>query len=126
MGVIDKFMTTDYLDERFDIEDDIEYDMEYIRRQEIIDDRERRERKLVGKYLVVTTSRYQSELNLFLQDEQYGDGYWTKFLSNAKGYYDESAAIVKAKNLQFNNPRVVLVQSDMKFKEVYRNGKRTR
>lgn len=108
------------------IEDDYFKSIEHERKQEIIDDRRRRERALVGKYLVLTTSKYQSNIDLFLQDDNYGDGYWTKFMSNAKGFYDESAAIVKAKNLQFNNPRVVFVQANMKLKEVYSNGKRTR
>lgn len=100
--------------------------MEYTRRQNAMNDRRRRERDLVGKYLVMVTARYQSNLDLFLQDNKYGDGHWTKFLSNAKGFYDESAAIVKAKNLQFNSPRVVFVQANGKLKEVYRNGRSTR
>jgi hypothetical protein len=94
--------------------------------EEILADRRRRERNLVGKYLVLVTSRYQKGLDLFLQDDKYGDGYWTRFLSNAKGFHDESAAVVKAKNLQFNNPRVVFVQANGKLKEVYSNGRCTR
>lgn len=120
----------DYLDDGGDYvddwKDDIEYDTDYIRKQKIIDDRRYRERELIGKYLVVVNSRYQSNLNLFLQDSKYGNGHWTKFRSNAKGFYDESAAIIKAKNLQFNNPRVVFVQANGKLKEVYNSGERTR
>lgn len=108
------------------MEEDYFKSIEQERRQDVIDDRKHREKALVGKYLVLTTSKYQSDVDLFLQDSQYGDGYWTKFMANAKGFYDESAAIVKAKNLQFNNPRVVFVQANKKLKEVYNNGKRTR
>lgn len=107
----------DYLDTRNYDDEDYE---------DILADRKRREKALVGKYLVLTTSRYQSDVELFLQDSKYGNGYWTKFMSNAKGFYDETAAIVKAKNLMHNNPRVVFVQANGKLKEVYRNGKRTR
>lgn len=122
IGLYDNMTEAEYLDDGGDYIEDMEYE----RRQEIIDDRRRREKALVGRYLVMVTSRYQSGLNLFLQDGKYGNGYWTKFMSNAKGFSDESAAIIKARNLQFNNPRVVFVQANMKLKEVYNNGKRTR
>lgn len=95
-------------------------------RSMIIDEREQRENSLVGKYLILTSSRYQSDVVLFLQDENCGSGYWTKFLSNARGFMEESAAIIKAKDFQYNNPRVVFVQANKKLKEVYSNGKRTR
>lgn len=108
-----------------DWKEDIEYDVEYIRRQEIIEDRKKREKALVGKYIVIVTGK-QQDVDLFLQDDKYGNGYWTRFLSNAKGFYDESAAVIKAKNLQFNNPRVAFVQANGKLKEVYRNGRCTR
>lgn len=105
-------------DEYIEWEDDIVFDIEYIHKQ--------REHDLIGKYLVISSSRYQSDITLFLQDEKYGTGYWTKFLSNARGFMEESAAIIKAKNFKYNNPRVVIVQANMKLKEVYSNGKRTR
>ena len=89
-------------------------------------DRAKRERELIGKYLVLVTNRYQKDTELFLQDGRYGIGHWTKFLSNAKGFYDESAAIVKAKSFRYNNPRVVILQANGKFKEVYSDGRCTR
>lgn len=92
----------------------------------IIRDREQRKRDLVGKYVVIVTSRYQPDLDLFLQDNDCGSGHWTKFIENARGFCDESAAIVKAKNLQYNNPRVAIMQSNGRLREVYSNGKRTR
>ena len=106
--------------------DDVDFYVgtEYERKQEILKDRKRRERELVGKYVVIVASRYKDGGDLFLQDCRYGRGYWTRFMSNAKGYYYESSAIVKAKNLQFNNPRVAIVQANGKLKEVYSNGKR--
>ena len=129
MKLYDDMTEADYLDDGgdyVDLEEDIEYDTEYIYKQKLYEERKQRERNLIGKYLVVVTSRYQSDLVLFLQDDEYGNGYWTKFMSNAKGFYDESAAVVKAKNLQFNNPRVVFVQANGKLKEVYNSGRRTR
>lgn len=111
----------EYLDDGGDYVVDIEYE----RRQEILNDRRRRERNLIGRYLVVTDSRYQSGLGLYLQDGRYGDGYWTKFLSNAKGF-DKSAAIIKANNLRHGNPRVMRVQSDGTLMEVYNNGRTAR
>lgn len=90
--------------------------------QENYNETKRREKNMIGKYLVVTADRYNSSISLFLQDGRYGDGYWTKFIINAKVFHDKTAAIIKAKNLQFNNPRVVLVKKNMKLEEVYRNG----
>ena len=95
-------------------------------KDEILEDRKRREHDLIGKYVVTTNSMNDAKTQLFLQDKEYGSGYWTKFLSNAKAYYDDSAAVIKARNLYHNNPRVLLVLGDGRFKEVYRNGKRTR
>lgn len=93
-------------------------------RDEVLEERRRRREELIGKFLIIVTSRYQSDLDLYLQDSRYGDGFWTKFISNARGFVDESQALIKAKNLQYNNPRVVLVQADGKLREVYSDGRR--
>ena len=100
------------------------YSNRYTNRFEI--NKRQREEDLIGKYLVIVSSRDQNDVILYLQDERCGTGFWTKYMSNARGFYDESAAIVKAKNLQYNNPRVVFVQANKKLKEVYNSGKRTR
>lgn len=94
-------------------------------RQEVLIERKQREKKLAGKYVVIVTSRYQSNVDLYLQDSRYGSGYWTRFRSNAKGYTDECTAIIKARNLQHGSPRVALVNKDGSLKEVYKDGKRT-
>lgn len=105
------------------IEDGANYYFNMENCEDTIDSRKLRKKNLIGKYVVIVSSRDKHHLNLFLQDSRYGSGYWTKFIENARGFYNESSAIVKAKNLHYNNPRVAIIQANGKLKEVYSNGR---
>lgn len=79
---------------------------------EILDDRERRKIKLIGKY-VIACDGHKSKKICFLQNKKISNkGYWTNFLSNALGFNKLTDAEFKLKNLKYNNPRIIRVTKE--------------
>ena len=79
--------------------------------QGIKEDRKWRVSRLSGKYVVITKG-FSSGETVFLQDRKVNSGgYWTKFLSNAKGFECLKTAKLIASGYKYGNPRVAIVES---------------
>ena len=83
---------------------------------DIKQDRKRRMRELVGRY-VVSCDGKSSGKRVFLQDRNVSKGgYWTQYLSNAVGFKDLAIAN-KNKNLfKYGQPRIYFVDSSLNLK----------
>lgn len=78
-------------------------------RLDILKDRERRVEKLIGRYIIVCNG-WKSNKQVYLQDMMISNkGYWTQFMSNAKGFYTLQAAEIELKKFRLNNPNIALV-----------------
>lgn len=79
---------------------------------EILEDRERRKTKLIGKYIIACDG-YKSKKICFLQNQQISNkGYWTNFLSNALGFENLTYAKFRLKDFKYNNPRIIKVTKE--------------
>ena len=86
-----------YLADR-DFGDTSEFQLEY--------ERKKREKALAGKFVITCQSRKNNQ-RLFYQDRNLiKDCFWTKFKSNAFGFYSEIAARAYCKRLRYNKPKV--------------------
>lgn len=82
-------------------------------REDIKDDRIKREKALIGKYLVICDGN-KSKKTVYLQDNRISKGgYWAQFKSNALGFKSKDDAVTEKNKFKYNNPRVVLVDSSM-------------
>lgn len=76
---------------------------------DIKEDRQRRMRSLIGKYVIVTKGK-SSGRNTFLQDRRVSTGgYWTQFLSNAFGFDTIDRAEKVMSGFKYGNPRIAIV-----------------
>jgi hypothetical protein len=78
-------------------------------RVDIEEDRQKRKRYLIGKYVVV----YNGKVNpIFLQDQRISKKHnWTKFLSNAISFLNAELAQKEADKFKYNNPRIAIVDA---------------
>lgn len=96
----------DYFDEFNHSTDDL-YTM-----YDIKEDRKRRISNLIGKYIVVCDGK-SSKKQVYLQDREVSrGGYWTQFLSNAKGFKTKTEALRNKDSFKYGNPRVYLMDNN--------------
>lgn len=76
--------------------------------------------RLHNQYVVAMPGRATGRMT-FLQDQRVSTGgYWTQYLSNARGFKTEAAATRHASSLRYGNPRVARVRIDAEGNYIYR------
>lgn len=100
-----------YLNEEPDLEEFNIYDSTVVR-VSLNEDRKRRLRNLVGRY-IVSTKGISSGKTVFYQDQSISRrGYWTQFITNAQGFNTLLEATTFAKQFKYNNPRIAVVTKE--------------
>lgn len=73
---------------------------------------------LKGKFVVACNQRDGKKI-LYVQDKEYGDGYWTAFISNARGFHNMSDAMGNCNIHKNGMPRVYKVIGNGRLELVY-------
>lgn len=104
MNIYDDVTEADRIEDYYYIdEDEIDVGIE----ERLREKRRKRIGLLENKFLVVCKHNGNT---LYIQDKNISShGYWTRFLSNAKGYDTYSDAFSRLSSLKYNNPRIMKV-----------------